>query len=527
MLRTKKDSRKAIIFSFLCFLLISFYFRLPFFFKDVINWDESTFILTGQSLLDGHLPYTKLWDLKPPLLPASFALFIMIFGKSIISIRVAGAICVALTSWFTYWIGSTLKSHRLGLLAGILSVASLSTIGFDFRATMSEHIAIVPLMGATLILMQERQTFFRLLWVGLILAVATMIRLNLAYVTLIAGILITFGITEGKITLNSFRIRKSISRASAYSLGFLIVILLTFLPYLITGKAQIWWDSVVLAPLNYSGSRYSFWQALLLHLNAIRHLLFDWFFQPGILPSEPTAVAIVIFLGALLGMAKTIIFWRTFSSQRKRNTIVISAFFLSTVFSILKGGQAHFHYLIQIMPFLSLYAALIYEPIFKVDRLKKTIPITVILALLMSSGALQAYGENFNRIVARENLLTGSAYKISDYFKQSDITDKSFYMMTGHIAYWFIGKEPLTRASTHPSNISKEYLLEYSIGPGATAELAMREILNQDPDFIVTRSDLWYLENYDDARALIETALKTRYKLVKEVQSTLVYQIKN
>src|SRR5437899_2303518 len=38
----------------------------PFFFTG-IDGDESTFILTAQSVLDGHLPYTDFWDIKPPV----------------------------------------------------------------------------------------------------------------------------------------------------------------------------------------------------------------------------------------------------------------------------------------------------------------------------------------------------------------------------------------------------------------------------------------------------------------------------
>ena len=36
--------------------------RLPFFFPDTIDWDESTLILMGQGLLDGLLPYDRIWD---------------------------------------------------------------------------------------------------------------------------------------------------------------------------------------------------------------------------------------------------------------------------------------------------------------------------------------------------------------------------------------------------------------------------------------------------------------------------------
>ena len=35
--------------------------------QEVIDWDESDFILMGQSFYKGNLPYIELWDLKPPM----------------------------------------------------------------------------------------------------------------------------------------------------------------------------------------------------------------------------------------------------------------------------------------------------------------------------------------------------------------------------------------------------------------------------------------------------------------------------
>jgi len=48
------------------YLALSMLLRLPFSFVSVIDWDESTFIIMGQEILDGHLPYTRLWDFKLP-----------------------------------------------------------------------------------------------------------------------------------------------------------------------------------------------------------------------------------------------------------------------------------------------------------------------------------------------------------------------------------------------------------------------------------------------------------------------------
>lgn len=520
-----KYSKSAVSITFIYFFLLSFLFRLPFFFEAVISGDESTFILTGQSLLDGNLPYTELWDLKPPLLPAAFALFIALFGKSIVSIRIAGATCVALTSWFTYLIGSTIKSHRAGLISGTLSTVSLSALDYDFFSTMSEHVAIVPLMGAVLILLQKRITSNHLFWSGILLATAAMMRLNLAYVILAAGIFVALFLHKNKHSSISY-IRTALARVGIYSLGVFLVIFLTLMPYVITGKTLVWWQSVVLAPLSYSDSRPAY-QVFSRLISKISRIIFDWSIVPLHPPSDRTTIAILVCLGALLGILKIIVCWKNFSSCEKRNIIIITLFFASTSFSILNGGKTHLHYLIQVMPFLSLYAAPIYEPVFAISRLRKTIPIVATLVVLILSGSLKKYEQNLHQGIAGETLFTGPAYEVADYFRELDTTKKSIYMMNSHthITYWLIDKKPLTRSSTHPSNISKEYLLKYSIGQGATVESALLEILEQKPDFIVTQpDDIWYLKNYTYARALLDDTLGKHYKLVKQIQKIQIYQ---
>jgi hypothetical protein len=68
--------------------------RLPFFFPDTIDWDESTLIIMGQGILDGYLPYDRIWDSKPPLAFVAFAGAIELLGRSVAAIRFVGYLCV-------------------------------------------------------------------------------------------------------------------------------------------------------------------------------------------------------------------------------------------------------------------------------------------------------------------------------------------------------------------------------------------------------------------------------------------------
>lgn len=143
----KKSESRSTIEIFIFLLFFALFLRLPFFFKYSFNWDENTFVLMGQSILDGNLPYIELWDNKPPLAFAPFAFFIWLFGKSIVGIRLGATIIVAVTGFITFRVGKRLWGKQVGLLASGLSVFFYSW-GFGSLNLVIELIASVPLMMA-------------------------------------------------------------------------------------------------------------------------------------------------------------------------------------------------------------------------------------------------------------------------------------------------------------------------------------------------------------------------------------------
>lgn len=121
--------------------LACLFIRFPFFFRDYIDRDESTFILMGQSWVDGFLPYLQLWDLKPPLTFAFFAAIISIFGKSFMALRIAGTILVIVSAFFTYKISAQVTSKKVALGAALGTIVLLSLFG-SLQGVMSEHLSM-------------------------------------------------------------------------------------------------------------------------------------------------------------------------------------------------------------------------------------------------------------------------------------------------------------------------------------------------------------------------------------------------
>ena len=102
------------------FTALAFVLRSSTFFHSVENWDESQFLLVARSLLDGHAPYTEIWERKPPGIFVLFAVAQLVFGRSVAAIRILGCLAVAASAVLLFLIGRSLKNPTAGLLAGIL-----------------------------------------------------------------------------------------------------------------------------------------------------------------------------------------------------------------------------------------------------------------------------------------------------------------------------------------------------------------------------------------------------------------------
>lgn len=128
--------------------------RLPALPQSVIDWDESIYLLMARSMLDGHAPYTVVWDNKPPGLFALFALAQIVFGQTVLAMRLL-AILVVIATCFLLWLyGSVLLgSWAIGALAGLFyAVFSMQNGGLASNA----EIMWAPLTVAAFLLLGQR-----------------------------------------------------------------------------------------------------------------------------------------------------------------------------------------------------------------------------------------------------------------------------------------------------------------------------------------------------------------------------------
>ncbi|MEC8833000.1 MAG: glycosyltransferase family 39 protein, partial [Bacteroidota bacterium] len=294
-------------------VVVSVFIRFPFFFRDYVDRDESTFILMGQSWANGHLPYTQLWDLKPPITFLYFAIIIKLFGKSFFAIRFFGAVMVALTGLFTYGITKKITGKKIALWIAIFCVFFQSLFG-SLQGVMSEHICTLFFVAGIYFLIYKRQWQWFLL-AGLLFGLSIMSKLNMAYPVLTLGI---YFLSEG---FAKEKLSKSIGNLFFMGIGIALTVALTALPYYLQDNLNVWWESIFEAPLAYTGGKYH---------SPVKTLPF-----------------VFIVLGLLItGFIYKIIDFKSRESQLL--TVVIVGILLS----FMQIGKVNGHYLIQLYPFV-------------------------------------------------------------------------------------------------------------------------------------------------------------------------------
>jgi hypothetical protein len=130
------------------------------------------------------------------------------------------------------------------------------------------------------------------------------------------------------------------------------------------------------------------------------------------------------------------------------------------------------------------------------------------------------------RWLEKKSLFDHAAYDIAEYLQKVNPERKPVYLMTDHIVYWFTNTKPLTKISTHPSNISKAFLLKAIAEPGASAKTEIIKILNKKPEYIVKMEDTWYLRKNKEAKKFLIESIHKDYELVGIIRERQIFRRK-
>lgn len=109
--------------------------------------DQGEFATIGRGILNGRVPYTELWNPKPPAVFYVYALVMRLLGQTAMALRAIDFIVVPICCVCLFWIGRHLANRRIGLWAALLFPVFYFTETF-WTLTQNDGIVLVPMLLA-------------------------------------------------------------------------------------------------------------------------------------------------------------------------------------------------------------------------------------------------------------------------------------------------------------------------------------------------------------------------------------------
>jgi hypothetical protein len=459
----------AVVFLFVTTLFI----RFPFFFRDFIDRDESTFILMGQSIADGHLPYVHLWDLKPPLLFYIFGLIESFFPHSFVAIRFFGVLIVFASALLLLRLA---KQHHLknGFLIALLYIILSSELG-NLQGVMSEHLAVFFLLLGLVFLNKKSNAFY--LIAGLFFGCALLCKLSFAYAV---AALMACSIVIHWTAYTPLHFLKS---NAILVCGILLPFFIIAGPFYAAGKTDIFINAVFRAPLDYANGQ---------GLSLFQKLKQTWWI-----------VIVSLFL---------VFFTLKYVKDANKPFAYLSiAMLLGTVYTFFSSGIINNHYLIQVYPFILMlvFGILIQREL----RLKPTL--LILFVLIASAESLLEYYRIVNSYTKNSSVYYRQSFQIRDELKKRRLANAKIFFIEYHIGHWLLGQYPLTKSTTHPSTLARPYLFKYFTASTSSLEELKYLMEQKRPDVVVGKQEhLGFFPGDSEENNYFKAVIKNNFRII-------------
>ena len=489
----------------LILLLFTFLIRLPYFFPPWVgSWDESTYILMGRETYEGNLPYVNLTDIKQPLTYYIFALFFVLFGKSIEAVRIGGAIFIFLSAWFIFQIGKKLCNKTAGFWGAILLIVYSTVIDRAGVMTLTEHLAMLPLCFI-LFLLYHQLSLRNIVFIGLITAIAFLIRANIVYI--IPPILFIIVFAKEK------TIKEKTKLALAFFAGITIPCLFFILLYSLNGQLDALYRGAFLHP-------YLFARAESVFLFSKISITLKNIYINLILRNQ---ILLILSVG---GIALVLIKPKIIYNQ-KRYIWFILLFVFFILLSIVETGKPYAHYLIQIIPFTCLLSGIFLAYLYQAR--KKILIYLIVVSLLISSFAYIIGNYDLILEKVKKGRVSDIAYSISDYLKSQGVSGEEVFIPGLVICYFLTDtKSPTIFGSPRDIIDPNVQIVAGSDRKSPTSEI--QRVFEKRPRFIVCRCRapriVTFVPNSEAGNKIIDEQIKENYELAKQIEYICIYKRK-
>ncbi|MBN8605308.1 MAG: glycosyltransferase family 39 protein [Caulobacterales bacterium] len=465
----------------LAFALTAIVIRIPMMRPLTLQLDEHTYLLMGRDLLNGHLPYTHLWEVKPPLLFVVTALVSLFAQHEIWVVRLAASLCDVSTALLVKLIADRVfAASKPNWLCAVICFAALTTSGTG-GALMSETATLPFIMAGVYFLCERQPSRVRGYIGGVFFGVATLMRVFPAFPA-VAAIL---AIGAEAIVARVGDARKALWTTLVFvCLGGATVLALVLAAYALAGKLELFYHSVVLAPLAYEEGGGSGGSTLVAFLRA-------------------TISGNAMLLTVAFGVGGFV-----FTALRDRGNwpawrlaAMAAAQFVAFTF-----GPPLTHYFVLLLPFFAIFAAPALRAIFEV--LRPPVLRTGLAALIAAAPML---------VSARAAWRAGDAHdttaEVYSELRAAMQPGDTLYATSDYVLYWLLDRDPPHPIVTHAGNLFRPYMFrELPFGVETSAEL-MQRIVATHPTWIVFSDETdWKYAADTEVGAVLQPVLAAEYE---------------
>ncbi len=437
-------------------LALIFLFRIPTFFEPYHYGDEMIYLSLGEAIRRGLVLYLDIYDNKPPLL-----YFVAAMAGNVFWFR------AILAGWmmFTTIIFAKLASAlfpKNGLVVKIATFifAILTTIPLlEGPIPNAELFMIAPTMTAFLILLTKKLNALNILLAGFLFSISALFKLPAVFDI---GAIIFFWVISIKINhKNVISLSRNITILLA---GFSAPILLTIIWYWSRGALNQYFSAVFIQNIGYLSS----WRPA----DAA---------EPLLIRNGPLFVRGGILLSGL-------IFLLLFKKKVSKSFLFITAWLLFSLFAATLSERPYPHYLIQVVPAVSLLFGVL-SAVQSVEQSLTTIPLLLVfltilryqfwyyptityyerfVSLITGRIGRQEYLESFNKNVKRN-------YKIAEFLiTSSKKTDPIFVWGDSSSIYALSKRLPPLR-----------FVADYHISDFSSQDEVLMNLKTERPKFVI------------------------------------------
>lgn len=466
--------------------------RAPVLLQSAASADEGLYALVARELLRGHLPYTTVWETKPPLLFVLLAAAFALFGTTIVALRLATDLAILATALALWAIGTSLR--RDGRAVGIAAAVLYATLTLsDGASSALAETFYAPFVALALAVALRRASG----GIALGTAAAGALGACLGAAVLVKESALPEAVFAGVVILRGAGARALVSLAS----GFTGIVVASTLPFALAHAFAAYWDANVAAVAR---------RALVRVTDATPP--FDVL----------RAQALAFFPVTLLGFGVPALLRRR-SAPRDENALVALALAwfavdLVTVALIREYLGNHF---IPAMAPASLLGALVLVRLARQAGRPRLVPAVLTVGLL----AHAAYQFVLAAPVAYARLARGDAAygdptaQLATYLRAHAAPRATLYVADDRaILYVLTGLAPPTRYA-YAAHLVDPYQ-QIVAGVDGPAEIA--RVLASRPDFVVRDLDD---RRHEDARAraLLDRALARDYRVAFAIATRTIY----